>query len=91
MGFSLLEALAAHGIAARGESGLNVWIPVPEEGAVVAGMAARGWAVAAGARFRTASPPGVRITTARLGPALAPSVAADLAASLGAPGRTRAG
>jgi len=88
---ALVGALGARGIEAWGRSGLNVWIPVPEEGAVVAGMAARGWAVAAGARFRSASPPGVRVTTATLQPAGAEEVAADLAASLGAPGRTRAG
>src|SRR5206468_460557 len=31
----LLRALAAHGIPAQGRSGLNVWIPVPEEAPVV--------------------------------------------------------
>lgn len=88
---ALLDALAARGIEATGRSGLNVWVPVQEEAGVVAGMAARGWAVAAGARYRIASPPGVRITTATLDPADAGRVAEAIAASLGGPGRTRSG
>ena len=48
----LIEALAAHGIAAEGESGLNVWVEVPEEAAVMGGLLQRGWVVAPGARYR---------------------------------------
>ncbi|GAC1314735.1 MAG: aminotransferase class I/II-fold pyridoxal phosphate-dependent enzyme [Acidimicrobiales bacterium] len=87
----LIDALAAQGIAAHGRSGLNVWVPVLDEAAVLSGMAARGWAIAPGSRFRLATPPGVRITTAALDPEDAPTVACDLAASLGSGGRTRAG
>lgn len=75
---AFLEALAAHGIAARGRSGFNVWVPLAEETAVVQGLAARGWAVAAGERFRIDAPPGIRITTSALEPADAARLASDL-------------
>jgi DNA-binding transcriptional MocR family regulator len=79
---ALVDALAGHGIAAWGRSGLNVWVPVPDEDAVVAGLAARGWAVAGGDRFRQRADPAVRITIARLEPAAARRLAGDLAAVL---------
>lgn len=65
---ALLDALASRGIEARGRSGLNVWVPVREESVVTHGLAVRGWAVAAGERFRVASPPGIRVTIATLTP-----------------------
>jgi DNA-binding transcriptional MocR family regulator len=65
---ALVAALAARGIDARGRSGLNVWVPVSEESLVTHALAERGWAVAAGERFRIASPPGIRVTTAALTP-----------------------
>jgi len=87
----LLEQLDARGIAARGASGLNVWVPVAEESAVVAGLLSRGWVVAPGALYRLASsPPAVRITTATLAPGEADRVAGDLAAILLA-GASRSG
>ena len=46
------------------------------------GMAAAGWAVAPGQRFRIASPPGVRISFARLEEADAASFAAEFARAL---------
>ncbi|MDP9342865.1 MAG: aminotransferase class I/II-fold pyridoxal phosphate-dependent enzyme [Actinomycetota bacterium] len=76
---ALVEALAAHGIGAWGRSGLNVWVPVPEETVAVASMLAAGYAVAPGERFRLASGPGVRLTTATLEPGEAPAVSAALA------------
>jgi DNA-binding transcriptional MocR family regulator len=76
---ALVEALTAHGIGSWGRSGLNVWIPVDEEATVVAVMLAAGYAVAGGERFRLASGPGVRVTTATLQPAEAPEVAAVVA------------
>jgi DNA-binding transcriptional MocR family regulator len=84
---ALLRALAAHGIAAHGRSGLNVWVPVSEETRVVQGLLARGWAVRAGERYRLSSPPGVRVTTATLEPEGAARFAADLAAVLDPPHR----
>ncbi|MEU8828321.1 aminotransferase class I/II-fold pyridoxal phosphate-dependent enzyme [Streptomyces sp. NPDC048636] len=80
---SLLAELSARGIAAHGASGMNVWVPVRDEAAVVNGLRTRGWWVAAGARFRLTSAPGVRITTAGLTPGDAERLAADLAAVRG--------
>jgi len=79
---ALIDALAVHGIAACGRSGLNVWIPLREETATVQALADRGWAVAAGERFRLQSPPAIRVTTAALSPVDAKRFAADLAATV---------
>ncbi|MYX76078.1 aminotransferase class I/II-fold pyridoxal phosphate-dependent enzyme [Streptomyces sp. SID3915] len=80
---ALRDALAEHGIASHGESGLNVWVPVRDESAVVNGLRTRGWWTAAGTRFRIATPPGVRVTTAALTPDEARGLARDLADTLG--------
>ncbi|HVQ16823.1 MAG TPA: aminotransferase class I/II-fold pyridoxal phosphate-dependent enzyme [Vicinamibacterales bacterium] len=79
---ALIEALAAHEIRAQGRSGFNVWIPVREETSTVQTLAERGWAVAAGERFRVQSPPAIRVTTSALRPAEATRFAADLAATV---------
>lgn len=65
---ALLEALAERDVPAVGATGLNVWVPVPDETAVVAGLLRAGWAVAPGARFRQTSGPGVRVTVGDLDP-----------------------
>ncbi|WP_449348562.1 aminotransferase class I/II-fold pyridoxal phosphate-dependent enzyme [Streptomyces shaanxiensis] len=62
----LIGALAAHGVEAHGRSGLNVWIPVPDETGAVARLLHAGWAVAPGARFRMGAPQGIRVTVASL-------------------------
>ncbi|UQA96867.1 aminotransferase class I/II-fold pyridoxal phosphate-dependent enzyme [Streptomyces halobius] len=62
----LIRALAERGVRARGRSGMNVWVPVPDETGAVARLLHSGWAVAPGARFRMQSPPGVRITVSGL-------------------------
>ncbi|MEU0272929.1 aminotransferase class I/II-fold pyridoxal phosphate-dependent enzyme [Streptomyces sp. NPDC006307] len=80
---ALLGELARRGIAAHGASGLNVWVPVRDESAVVNGLRSYGWWVAAGARFRIAAPTAVRITTATLEPAAAARLASDFAGVLG--------
>ncbi|MFF2660235.1 aminotransferase class I/II-fold pyridoxal phosphate-dependent enzyme [Kitasatospora sp. NPDC058032] len=80
---ALIGALAERGIAAHGASGLNVWVPVPDEAVALAALVQRGWVAAPGARFRLQSPPGLRITVARLDPADARRLADDLAAVLG--------
>jgi DNA-binding transcriptional MocR family regulator len=78
----LLAELAARGVTGHGRSGLNVWIPVPDETVAVAGLLQRGWGVAAGSRFRLGSPPGVRLTVSPLSAADLPGLAADVAAVL---------
>ncbi|MGW4734573.1 aminotransferase class I/II-fold pyridoxal phosphate-dependent enzyme [Streptomyces shenzhenensis] len=62
----LVDALAERGIRAHGRSGLNVWIPVPDETGAVARLLHAGWAVAPGARFRLAAPPAIRVTVSTL-------------------------
>ncbi|MBV8518513.1 MAG: aminotransferase class I/II-fold pyridoxal phosphate-dependent enzyme [Acidobacteria bacterium] len=85
---ALLRALAAHGIAAHGRSGLNVWIPVPEEHTVVQALLHAGWGVKAGERYRLTSPPAIRVTTATLTPRDAQRFADDLARVLAPKRRT---
>ncbi|MFJ4367157.1 aminotransferase class I/II-fold pyridoxal phosphate-dependent enzyme [Streptomyces chartreusis] len=84
----LIRALAEHGVRAHGRSGLNVWIPVPDETGAVARLLHAGWAVSPGARFRTSSPPGIRVTTSTLTDAEAAPLAAAVATAVG-PGPTR--
>jgi DNA-binding transcriptional MocR family regulator len=79
---ALRSALHGHGITASGRSGFTCWVPVPDEDGVASSLAAAGWAVAPGQRFRIASPPGVRISSARLEAADAASFAADFARAL---------
>jgi DNA-binding transcriptional MocR family regulator len=81
-GAALRSALTAHGIAASGRSGLTCWVPVADEDGVASSLAAAGWAVAPGQRFRIAAPPGVRICFARLDQADATPFAADFARAL---------
>jgi DNA-binding transcriptional MocR family regulator len=63
---ALLGALRARGLAARGRTGINVWVPVPDETRAVAALREAGYAVAPGALYRLASPPAVRITISPL-------------------------
>lgn len=62
----LVAALTARGVPAFGRTGLNVWVPVPDETTVVTQLRDTGWAVAPGAAFRVAAPPGIRITVSDL-------------------------
>jgi DNA-binding transcriptional MocR family regulator len=62
----LRAALAERGVAAHGRSGLNVWVPVPDETVAITRLLNAGWAAAPGTRFRIRTPPGMRITVADL-------------------------
>ncbi|VAZ75167.1 HTH-type transcriptional repressor YtrA [Mycobacterium persicum] len=62
----LRAALADRGVVAYGRSGLNVWIPVPDETVAITRLLNAGWAAAPGSRFRIMTPPGIRITIADL-------------------------
>lgn len=77
-----LAALGARDIEVRGCSGFNVWVPVRDEASVVRALADRGWAVAAGERFRIQSAPAIRVTISTLQPRDANRFAGDLAAAL---------
>ena len=61
-----ITALADRGVASRGRSGLNVWIPVPDETVAITRLLSAGWAAAPGTRFRIATPPGIRITVSSI-------------------------
>lgn len=63
----LRAALAARGVTAHGRSGLNVWVPVPDETVAVTRLLGAGWAAAPGTRFRLRTSPGMRVTVADLG------------------------
>ncbi|MGR6969097.1 aminotransferase class I/II-fold pyridoxal phosphate-dependent enzyme [Streptomyces cynarae] len=63
---ALIDALAERGVTAHGVTGMNVWVPVPDETGAVARLLHAGWAVAPGARFRLSAPPGIRITVSTL-------------------------
>ncbi|MGH7916822.1 MAG: aminotransferase class I/II-fold pyridoxal phosphate-dependent enzyme [Candidatus Binataceae bacterium] len=76
---ALVDALHTQGIDARGRSGLNVWVPVTEEGTAIRSLLAAGWAVSAGERFRINTPPAIRVSVATLKPEEAKRLAADLA------------
>jgi len=88
---ALIDALQAHHIDAHGSSGLNVWIPLPEESAVIQSLFQRGWAVAAGERYRIKTPPAIRVTTASLDTQDAHAFANDLAEVLRPSQRRAAG
>ncbi len=79
---ALIVALAKHGLEAHGASGLNVWIPVPEESRVTSELLRRGWAVTIGQRYRIDTPPAIRVTVASLEARDAIRFASDLAAIL---------
>lgn len=84
----LIGALAERGVEAHGRSGLNVWIPVPDETGAVSRLLHAGWAVAPGARFRRGAPQGIRVTVATLRHAEVAPLADAVARALG-PGPTR--
>ncbi|SPM28029.1 DNA-binding transcriptional regulator, MocR family, contains an aminotransferase domain, partial [Mycobacterium terramassiliense] len=62
----LREELARRGVSAHGRSGLNVWVPVPDETVAITRLLAAGWAAAPGTRFRMRTAPGIRVTVADL-------------------------
>jgi DNA-binding transcriptional MocR family regulator len=83
----LCRALADRGVFAQARSGLNVWIPVPDEAVAMTALFAAGWAAAPGARFRLRSAPGLRVTIAELAPADIDPLADALAEAVRGPGR----
>jgi DNA-binding transcriptional MocR family regulator len=70
-------------------SGINLWVPVPDEDAAVRALLAEGWAVAPGRPYRLAGGAAIRITTATLDVAEAPTVAAAVERAIEPPRRTR--
>jgi DNA-binding transcriptional MocR family regulator len=88
---ALVESLARHGISAQGPSGLNVWIPVPDEGEAAQHLLEQGFAVALGSPFSIAPAGGaIRVTISSLEEAEIPGLASLIARSLDPGQRTRA-
>jgi DNA-binding transcriptional MocR family regulator len=83
-------ALAALVDAAPAPSGINLWVPVPDEDAAVRALLADGWAVAAGTPYRLSPGSAIRITTAELRVDEAPRLAAAIERAVAPPHRTRA-
>jgi len=79
---ALIDALAEHGIKAQGRSGLNVWIPVPDESGAIQSLLEAKWALRAGERFRIRAAPGIRATVAAFAAQDAPRLARDIAAAI---------
>lgn len=86
---ALIDALHERGIAAHGNSGLNVWIPVAEEQGPTRRLLDLGWAVGPGQRFRLISPPALRVTATTLLPEEAARFADDFTHALRLDHRTR--
>jgi DNA-binding transcriptional MocR family regulator len=86
---ALAGALAARGIPAHARSGMNVWVPVAEEGIATRRLLEAGWAVLAGERFRLRSPPAIRVTVSTLDVAEADRLAGDIEAAMAPRRRTR--
>ena len=63
---ALREALQVRGLPSRGRTGINVWVPVPDETRAVAALREAGYAVAPGALYRLGSPAAIRITVSPL-------------------------
>lgn len=86
----LIRLLAQQGIAARGESGLNVWIEVDNEPQTVTAIAQRGWSVLPGERCRIKAPQAIRVTVARATKSILQDFSSDLATILGGRSTLRA-
>ncbi len=86
---AFMTRLRSAGIEAVATSGLNVWIPVVDEAAVVAGMERRGFAIRSGVRYRLDAPPGVRVTIASTNESTLEEVADALADILQPPAHRR--
>ena len=83
----LVAALADRGVRSYGRSGLNVWIPVPDETVAITRLLSAGWAAAPGTRFRIGAPPGMRITVANLDATDVDALADAVAEAMHAVGR----
>lgn len=86
----MVSALAAHGVEASAPSGLNVWIPVANEQAVVEAARQAGFAIRAADPYRITSGPAVRITISALDDAQIDALASAICGHLDMPRRAAA-
>ncbi len=84
----LRAALADRDVSAYGRSGLNVWIPVPDETVAITRLINSGWAAAPGTRFRIGTPAGIRVTIADLADGEIDPLAESIAEAMHTPGRS---
>ena len=84
---ALRTALADRGVTSYGRSGLNVWVPVPDETVAITRLLNAGWAAAPGARFRIGTAPGMRITISGLAGGDIDALASAIAEAVHAVGR----
>jgi DNA-binding transcriptional MocR family regulator len=82
---ALVCALASRGLPAGGRTGINVWVPVPDETVAVARLRDCGYAVGPGALHRIATPPALRITVSPLDPRDVERLADALLAAVSGP------
>ncbi|MBO4207159.1 aminotransferase class I/II-fold pyridoxal phosphate-dependent enzyme, partial [Micromonospora echinofusca] len=80
---ALLAAFAGYGITGHGRTGINVWVPVPDETRAVTSLRDAGYAVSPGVLHRLDAPPGIRITVSRLDPPGIAPLAAAVARAVG--------
>jgi DNA-binding transcriptional MocR family regulator len=62
----LRTGLEALGLPVPGQAGLNLWVPVPDVATTMQALLAKGWVARSGVDFCLQSPPGIRLTSARL-------------------------
>jgi DNA-binding transcriptional MocR family regulator len=84
----LRTALADRGVSAYGRSGLNVWIPVPDETVAITRLINSGWAAAPGTRFRIGTAAGIRVTIADLADGEIDALADSIAEAMRTDGRS---
>lgn len=78
----LIKALDRVGVDAHGRSGLNVLVPVDDEGSVSSALLARGWHVRSGQTYRHKSAPFIRVTPSALTDPQIEALADDIAQTL---------
>ncbi len=83
----MVAALADHGVTATAPSGLNAWIPVTDEQAVVEAARRAGFAIRAADPYRITSRPAVRVTISALQDDQIDLLAAAIGAELTSPRR----
>ncbi len=86
---AFVTALAEYSIEVEAPTGLNVWIPVPDETSIVQALQSEGWAVTPGAPFRLQAEPAIRVTISSLQPTESPTLAEAIASALRPSQRTR--
>nr|WP_257995008.1 aminotransferase class I/II-fold pyridoxal phosphate-dependent enzyme [Brevibacterium luteolum] len=78
----LIEALADLGVNAHGRSGLNVHVPVTDEGTISTALLTLGWQTRSGQAYRQHADPFIRLTPAALSEEQIDVLARDVAITL---------